>query len=478
MKHLVLLLAALILASGDGLAQFRDQGLGGGIGFGQTFGQTELRDRTGKFHARAFLRYGIVEHLQGEFGVGLGRVGGVQFTTQIIPVDYRFVVSPFSFESWNPFLYAGFGALHFDAEKLPPNPTAGAKEKGWTGYAPGGLGLQFRLDDNAILELSGGYNYTLTDDLNGVLLEEKDAFFNYQIGLTVAGESPNADPDGDGLTNREEKELGTDKKRADSDGDGLTDGQEVKQHSTNPLSADSDGDGLGDGEEVNRTLTSPVSADTDGDGLRDGEEITTRKTDPNKADTDGDGLKDGDEITQHRTDPLRMDTDGDGLKDGDEVTQHRTDPLKMDTDGGTVDDGTEIARGTDPRAASDDIPKREVLQAEVGKAIVLEGIVFATGKAVIGSESEVILEKAFNTLAENPEIAVEIRGHTDATGKKSFNLRLSQARADAVKAWLVKKGIAGDRITARGFGPDSPIAPNDTPEGRQQNRRIEFFRTR
>ncbi|MFN0159086.1 MAG: OmpA family protein [Bacteroidota bacterium] len=459
-------------------AQFPNEGLGGGIGFGNNFGQTELRDRVSRFHARAFLRYGITPVLQGEFGLGLGRVAGSDYSTQLIPIDYRFVLSPFAFETWNPFLYAGFGALHFDIEQMPANPSAGTKEKGWTGFAPGGIGLQFRVDDRASFEMSGGFNYTLSDDLNGVKVGENDAFWNVQVGLTISGESPNADPDGDGLTNREEKAAGTDKKNPDSDGDGLNDGSEVKQYNTSPLKADSDGDGLNDGDEVRTHSTNPNKADSDDDGLNDGSEINTHRTNPNMADSDNDGLTDAAEINTHRANAMKADTDGDGLNDGDEVNRHRTDPLKADTDGGTVVDGVEDTRGTDPLSANDDIPKKEVLQVEVGKAIVLDGIVFASGKSEVTAESEGILEKAYNTLAENADISVEIHGHTDNTGRQSTNMKLSQARADAVKAWLVAKGIATDRVGTKGFGPDKPIAPNTSAEGRQQNRRIEFYRTK
>jgi outer membrane protein OmpA-like peptidoglycan-associated protein len=409
--------------------------------------------------------------------VSLGRVAGPQYSTQIIPIDYRFVLSPFSFTNWNLFLYAGFGALHYDVEAAPPQASANAKLQGWTGVAPGGLGLQIRLDDRISLEASGGFNYTLNDELNAVVAKKKDAYWNFLVGLTVSGESGDADPDQDGLTNREEKQLGTNPHNADTDGDGLSDGDEVKKYGTNPLKADSDGDGLGDGDELMKHRTDPMKADTDGDGLNDGDEVTKHKTDPLKGDTDGDGLNDGDEVLQYKTDPLKTDTDGDGLKDGDEVTKYRTDPLKEDTDGGTVNDGAEIARGSDPLNRADDVPpKKEELKIEVGKAIVLEGVVFATGKADITAQSEEILDKAFNTLMQNPEVLVEIQGHTDNVGSRALNMRLSQARADAVKTWLVRKGIAADRIMARGFGPDRPVASNTTPEGRQKNRRIEFFR--
>jgi outer membrane protein OmpA-like peptidoglycan-associated protein len=182
-------------------------------------------------------------------------------------------------------------------------------------------------------------------------------------------------------------------------------------------------------------------------------------------------------VTKYKTDALKADTDGDGLSDGDEVNTRKTDPLKADTDGGTVNDGTEVTNGTNPLNPTDDV-KKEELVVEVGKAIVLDGVVFASGKSDLTPESESILEKAYNTLHQNPEVTVEIQGHTDNTGRRATNTKLSLARADAVKAWLVAKGVEEARITTKGFGPDKPIAPNTSAEGRQKNRRIEFFRVK
>lgn len=476
------LLLALILTLCVGMVpasgQFKEPGLGGGIGFGQNFGQTDLPDKLGAFQARAFLRYGLISHLAGEVSAGLGHVKGADYETQLIPLDYRLVLSPFSFDSWNPFIYAGFGAVHYQIEKFPATAPQDQKDNGWAGYAPGGAGFQIMLSDAIALEASGGFNYSLSKEIKGLETEKNDAWWNYHIGLTVVGEDPNGDADGDGLLNKEEKELGTDKKNPDTDGDGLNDGPEVKQYNTNPTKADSDGDGLTDGEEVTSTKTNPNTADTDGDGLNDKAEITQHRTNAVKADSDDDGLNDGTEVNTTKTDPMKADSDNDALNDGDEVNRYRTNPLMADTDAGSVNDGVEVNRGTDPLAAVDDVPKKEELKVEVGKAIVLEGIVFATGKSTITTESESLLEKAYNTLAQNPEIIVEIHGYTDNTGKKASNVKLSQARADAVKAWLVGKGVAAERIATKGYGPDNPVAPNATPEGRQKNRRIEFFRSR
>jgi len=158
--------------------------------------------------------------------------------------------------------------------------------------------------------------------------------------------------------------------------------------------------------------------------------------------------------------------------------KHKTDPLKADTDGGTVLDGAEIVRGSNALDPTDDVPKKEELKVEAGKAIILEGVQFESGKAAITPASENVLQIALNTLVQNPDIAVEIRGYTDNVGKKASNLKLSQARADAVRAWLIAQGIAPERITAKGLGQDNPISPNNTKEGKAKNRRIEFFRTK
>ena len=123
-------------------------------------------------------------------------------------------------------------------------------------------------------------------------------------------------------------------------------------------------------------------------------------------------------------------------------------------------------------------PKVEALNAEVGKAIVLEGLVFKSGKATITTSSDSILARALKTFLGNPTIEVEIRGYTDNVGDAKKNVKLSKNRAIAVKEWLVKHGVPATRIKANGYGLADPVAPNTTPEGRAQNRRIEFIRTK
>ena len=109
---------------------------------------------------------------------------------------------------------------------------------------------------------------------------------------------------------------------------------------------------------------------------------------------------------------------------------------------------------------------------EPAKAFVLD-VQFATGRAVITPDSFARLDAVAEYMTRKKTARIEISGHTDTTGKKAANKKLSQQRADAVRDYLVSKGVAADRITAVGYGDEKPIAPNDTAEGRQKNRRIE-----
>jgi outer membrane protein OmpA-like peptidoglycan-associated protein len=107
-------------------------------------------------------------------------------------------------------------------------------------------------------------------------------------------------------------------------------------------------------------------------------------------------------------------------------------------------------------------------------SIVLRNVFFETGSASIKPASETELNKLFQTLRMNPNMHIEIRGHTDDVGDDASNLELSHSRARAVYEWLVLKGIESTRLSYKGFGETQPVATNNTPEGRQLNRRTEF----
>src|SRR5690606_19620745 len=108
--------------------------------------------------------------------------------------------------------------------------------------------------------------------------------------------------------------------------------------------------------------------------------------------------------------------------------------------------------------------------------IVLPGVNFATGTSNLTQSSRFILDEVAATLNENPNIRVEVAGHTDNTGGRALNERLSLARAESVKNYLVTKGVSADRMTTAGYAWDQPVAPNTTRAGRALNRRTELVR--
>ena len=108
--------------------------------------------------------------------------------------------------------------------------------------------------------------------------------------------------------------------------------------------------------------------------------------------------------------------------------------------------------------------------------IVTHGILFDVGKDVIKPESLPTLKSILALLKDNPELKFSIEGHTDNQGSKAINQPLSEKRASAVMAWLTGKEIESARLKAKGFGDSNPIDKNDSPEGRANNRRVEFVK--
>ncbi len=116
----------------------------------------------------------------------------------------------------------------------------------------------------------------------------------------------------------------------------------------------------------------------------------------------------------------------------------------------------------------------ELVPIEKGEIVRLNNIFFDYDKAILKEESFPELNRVVKFLTENPTIEIEISGHTDARGSDDYNLELSHNRARAVVEYLIKMGITTNRLTYRGYGESVPVATNDTEEGMEQNRRVEF----
>ncbi len=117
---------------------------------------------------------------------------------------------------------------------------------------------------------------------------------------------------------------------------------------------------------------------------------------------------------------------------------------------------------------------RVILEKAKKKIVITEAIHFQTGRATILPESYSLLDEIVQVLKDNPDISIRIEGYTDNVGSPSYNLRLSQARAESVMKYFIQEGLSPDRVQAKGYGDMLPIASNKTAQGRAKNRRVEF----
>ncbi len=214
----------------------------------------------------------------------------------------------------------------------------------------------------------------------------------------------------------------------DRDGDGITDEVDLCPDEAEDLDGFEDIDGCPD-------------FDNDKDGIYDVQDQC-----PNVAE-DRDGFMD----TDGCPDP---DNDKDGIPDSVDACPNNPERINgfKDTDG-----------------CPDEKPQ------EIKQTLILKGVNFKTASAELLEESYYVLETVFNSLEAYPNVKVEIAGHTDNQGSSDYNLALSYDRAKSVMEYFVMRGINQNRIVARGYGKDRPLASNATPEGRAKNRRVEVI---
>lgn len=416
--HRTLVLAALFAAAGSlGAAEMPERSLGLLLGGGWADGDL-VGSKDGEVNPLFGLRYG--QRLSEDFnffgdlvfGPYDGNAAGVgDADVTTLRGGLEWLI--FRQQRYNWFLSGGLGLMNVNTDSGPDftRPMASL-----------GIGQDWAVGVNDAFrwELRADQSFG-NSSLPGGGLSNVQALLGYSWGLGAP-----ADADGDGVPNRLDQCPNTPR------------GAKVDARGC-PL--DSDGDGVFDG--LDQCPDTPAGVKVDARGC--------------PLDSDGDGIPDYKDKcptvpAPGTVDGCPLDSDGDGIPDA--VDKCPTVPAP-----GTVD-------GCPPKAEE---------PAPLPKKLVLEGVNFDNDSAALRPDAIAILDQAAATLKEWGEVKVEVAGHTDSVSSDAYNQKLSERRAEAVRAYLIGKGVAAERLTAKGYGEAQPIADNTTAEGRAKNRRVELI---
>ncbi len=320
-----------------------------------------------------------------------------------------------------------------------------------------GLGYEFALWKNVNLGPYLRFHHTpLGDGFHFAMLTAG-------IAISFGGQMAADDRDGDGIPDDSDKCPGeAEDKDGFEDEDGCPD-------------ADNDGDGVLDPDDECPDVAGVADNrgcpddDVDRDGIKNADDQC-----PDEAE-DKDGFEDGDGCPD-------ADNDGDGILDeADKCPDEAEDKDGFEDEDGCpdTDNDGDGKLDADDKCPNEPAPTTEdgcpALVRVVGDQIkILQKVYFATNKSKILDRSFPVLDEVAQVILFKKNIKVRVEGHTDNKGKEKKNLKLSNDRAESVKAYLVSKGVAEDRLVAEGKGQSVPIADNGTEEGRGENRRVEF----
>lgn len=495
------------------LGEFTDNRVGEGIGFTTKYTLPSLPEISfGARYTHGYLRYD--RRYASRFGISYdqqfpeehftgAKKNGTIRRTKIDSYEALAYLNLFPRHELNYYLMGGVGVLAFQPQDVIDNPyTESGKRRDYEQITEqnqfdihyiGGLGVDYYFTPTISLGAQASVHILSTDYVDGyaskvvnetgspVEATNMDAYADFGLKLSYHLFT-DSDIDSDGLLNSEEIALGMNPYSPDSDEDGVLDFEEVRTFKSNPLATDSDLDGLGDAEEAYNLRTDLLKTDSDDDGLSDFDEVRLYKTNPVLKDSDGDNLADAAEF-QKGANPMSGDTDGDGVSDFDDNCPTFFGLREKD---GCPDPAPSIADAANVTVNFNGEGKdivihdtvyvfREMKNIRENESYTPYGINFEAGKSVIREESEIILDDVARWLKNSPEITVEVRGHTDADGPEEYNAKLAEARADAVRVYLMSQGINGDRLEVKGFGEYQPVASNGAVKGKARNRRIEFF---
>jgi OmpA-OmpF porin, OOP family len=234
--------------------------------------------------------------------------------------------------------------------------------------------------------------------------------------------------------------------------------------------------------------------DSDGDGLVDPDdrcpEVPGVARFQGCPDTDGDGIEDSTDKCPKVPGVARFqgcpDTDGDGIEDSTDkcpqvpgIPELKGCPAK-DTDKDTLPDHRDNCPNEPGPVSNQGCPvqQQQLVEIQRDRIEIKDKIFFDSDRASILPRSNRLLDQVARIIIEHPELEkVWIEGHTDERGSQEYNRELSQKRAEAVRDYIISRGVPGNRLVAQGYGREYPVASNDTVEGRAANRRVEFLTT-
>lgn len=389
----------------------------------------------------------------------------------------------------SPFLIGGLGVTRINAQKIgtsdytTSDPITGEnKVVGKGQMKPNlavGAGIFFRFNDVFGIEASGIFNRPFYDDWDGVRRGGNDIYLQHSIGLIFSLKKP-ADTDKDGVYDKKDScpntppGIAVDAKGCpiDTDGDGVADYLDKcpQQPGVRALNGcpDTDKDGIADADDKCPAVPGLAKfggcPDTDGDGVEDSKDKCPNTTVGTPVDANG----------------CPLDSDGDKVPDNLDKCPNTKSGTVVDATGCPVDnDGDGVPNAVD-KCPNTPGPESNngcpVVKEEAKKRLnfATRGIYFETGKSVLKPESFAKLDEIVSIINEYPDYNLRLGGHTDNVGTDAHNMTLSQARVDAVKAYLVSKSVPDARLEATGYGESKPIATNKTAVGRAQNRRVEM----
>lgn len=333
---------------------------------------------------------------------------------------------------------------------------------------PSGLiGMRFGVGGVVQARIDGTYDH-FNNPATALSGADKDGNFGLQAGIGV---------------------LFPKEKPRDSDGDGVPD--KLDQCPATPAGTVVDDKGC------------PVPLDDDKDGVvneRDqcpntpaGETVDAAGCSASQKDDDRDGVNNA--LDKCPNTPAGVPVDASGCPQDDDkdgvpnpsdkcpntpagatVDANGCSPDQLDDDGDGVPNSRDKCPGTLPGREVDEVGCRIIIP--VGKAeLVLDKVTFATGSSKLTASSFETLDAVASSLLERPDLRFEIQGHTDNTGSRATNTRLSKARALAVKEYLISRGVPANRLTSEGYAATKPVADNKTKEGRAMNRRVSLVQT-